>query len=194
MRNPYDAMAITVGKSCVMKPNYTDEERDAENKRQSSTAFAAIYPLLKGHEMLGLDYGCGYGRLTPMLHEVMQCPVVGYDPSPNMIAASTPKPGIIYTSELPAMQAYDVIMAWAVLGSPAIDRAATVRHISSLLIPGGLLIIGDHIGHRTKGWWEFRGLGFYQELFDIHNIHLEHAAEIGQCGEPFSLLCGRKAS
>lgn len=193
MRNPYDAMAITVGKSCVMKPNYTDEERDAENKRQSSAADAAIYPLIRGNEILGLDYGCGYGRLTPMLHEVMRCPVIGYDPSPNMIAASTPKTGIIYTSELPSMQAYDVIMAWAVLGSPAIDREATARHISSLLIPGGLLIIGDHIGYRTKGWWEFRSLGHYQHIFDRYDIDLLHLKEIGQCGEPFSLLCGRKA-
>lgn len=93
----------------------------------------------------GLDVGCGTGRssvaLGPLCGHVLGC-----DPSPEMIAAATPQPGISYVcGTLDAVTrpdgGFDVVSFAGVLAY--LDAEATLTTLRQLCAPGAHVLVYD---------------------------------------------------
>lgn len=67
-----------------------------------------------------LDFGCGYGRLTPVLQEDGFSDICGYDSSPAMIdRAKKENPGALYSNEFHSLsyRTFDLILCFALFTS-----------------------------------------------------------------------------
>ncbi len=97
-----------------------------------------------------LDYGCGYGRLTPVLQTAGFRAIDGYDPSPQLVArAARENPGANYTSERGRLRdfSYEVVLCLAVFNClPQPDsQEDAARLIDSVSGPGSVLCLSDYL-------------------------------------------------
>ncbi len=97
-----------------------------------------------------LDFGCGYGRLTPVLRAAGFRSIDGYDPSPELVArAARENPEADYTSQLDSLRDrfYGLVLCFAVFNcmpQPDIQSSA-VRFIDSVTRPGSALCLSDYL-------------------------------------------------
>lgn len=97
-----------------------------------------------------LDFGCGYGRLIPVLQAAGFRVVDGYDPSPQLVArAARENPGANYTSELGSLRgrSYGLVLCLAVfncLPRPG-SQTDAARFIDSATGPGSALCLSDYL-------------------------------------------------
>jgi SAM-dependent methyltransferase len=147
-----------------------------------------------------LDYGCGAGRFTELLMRVAYR-ATGYDPCREMIDLRPPitRPGLWYTSDheylLGRNRPFDLIFVAMVLGGPQNDRDATMAEIASLLAPGGLLVLLDHMPEKPPvgRWWSFLPVSHYVALCARHGIALRVAGEVEQGANPVTICMGRRS-
>ena len=97
-----------------------------------------------------LDFGCGLGGLAKLTARAFpRSMVTGYDISPQAIdIAEKEREGIAnltYTCEIPRNRRFHLIIAANVFHHiPPQNLAGTIRHLKSLLAPGGNLVIFEH--------------------------------------------------
>lgn len=97
-----------------------------------------------------LDFGCGYGRLTPALNRAGFRSIDGYDPSPQLVArAVRENPGANYTSRLESLRdrSYGLVLCLAVFNCmPRPDmQEDAVRFINSVTGQGSALCLSDYL-------------------------------------------------
>lgn len=176
----------------------TDADLDAETARQWPLIEAMIRPLLNGSEQLSLDFGCGAGRFTPRLADLTGGMAIGFDPCKQFIntAAIAPHPRVRYTARVPYGLDFDCLLVAMVLGDPSLDMAETAATISSLLAPGGLLVLLEHMPDNpaayTDRWWQFHPAIIYTDLFALYGIALDNIGSVMQLAETVTILAGRK--
>lgn len=107
-----------------------------------------------------LDYGCGYGRLSALLHDHGYNDTVGYDTSSAIIERGhKERPDIILKSYAPPVMpeqdnSFDACVCCAVLTclpDPK-DRAFAVEEMTRVLKPGGLLYIAEFLQTPDKNY------------------------------------------
>jgi SAM-dependent methyltransferase len=202
MTDLWDNLVKTRGRQCVMNPGISGAELDAETARQIPILREAIRPHLRGCEKTALDYGCGFGRFTAMLANLIDGRAVGYDPSGEMIRAGHGHISVDYVScppdqffheTLKADTTYDLILAFAVLGEPSVPVWTTAGFLSDLLSENGLLVVVEHVVPKPdfSRWWRFRQPGFYEEVFGAHCIDMEEVGKVAQLGDTMTIYAGR---
>lgn len=97
-----------------------------------------------------LDFGCGYGRLTPVLQAAGFRIIDSYDPSPQLVArAARENPGADYTSERGSLRgrSYGLVVCLAVFNClPRPDsQTDAARFIDSVTGPGSALCLSDYL-------------------------------------------------
>lgn len=206
MTDPWTTLASKHGRKVVMSLAISDAQLDAETTRQANVIFPVIRSMLTGNEATALDYGCGAGRFTPHLHEMIggdeqKAFTMGYDPCSELVSAAPRGRGNIawswgnVDSFFPTYRnLFNVVFVAMVLGDPNLDMETTVPGLVDILSPGGLLVVVDHMVRRTTGhWWKFRDESFYVDLFAQRGVALKQIVEDRQLGNPITLLAGRKA-
>lgn len=189
------------GRKAVMNPLITDATLDAETARQVGEIFPLIRAELRGDERTALDYGCGAGRFTPHLADLVYGPTFGFDTCLDMIEARTADhPRVQYiTGDADRFfnrdHIFDVAFVAMVLGDPNIDLPATVANLASVMVQGGTLVVLDHMtDHEPTGrWWRFRPEKFYTDLFNCYGISLRKIGMVRQLDDPITILAGRKS-
>jgi SAM-dependent methyltransferase len=172
-----------------------------------------ILPLFRQHlldkqELLTLDFGCGYGRWTPLLAQATGYWAVGIDICPALLAEAerqNSSPFVEYRlyseGNIPLETGEaDVIWACLVLSTILDDDMllATAQEFKRVLRPGGLLFITDNTlgpgGRPIFGRWSrSRTAEEYQKAF-------KSVADLQVIGAYFDLdekneiLAGRKTS
>ncbi len=193
----WDDLAAQHGARAVMDLGISDAELDAETARQWPLIEAMLRPLLNGSEQLALDFGCGVGRFTPRLADLTSGAVIGYDPCKRFIAMAPLRahPTVHYTAQMPHGYDFDLVFVAMVLGDPGQDIFETARTITSLLAPGGLLIVLEHCvtnpAPYAGRWWRFRNAEEYRRLF-FPQAPLDIIGSIMQLSNPVTILAGRK--
>lgn len=202
MTDVWDQLVHSHGRRSVMSLVVSDEQLDGETARQIPTLREAIRPHLSGTEKTALDFGCGYGRFTPMLANLIDGRALGFDPSSGMINAAHGHVSVDYVScptdkffqELRGTATtFDLILAFGVLGEPSVPIWKTALELRSILSDEGLLVVVDHVvaDPDTSRWWRFRTPGFYEETFSACGVVLQEVGKVPQLTDLMTIYAGR---
>jgi SAM-dependent methyltransferase len=162
-----------------------------------------LYPLfrasLRGDERLVLDFGCGPGRFTGDLAQIVTGRAIGVDPIRHLLDLAPSHPSVEYRpmseGQIP-LESGSVDAVWICLvlgGIHGETLRATLRELRRVLKPSGLLFL---VENTTKGrgnaFWAFRSVAAYQRL--LTPVPLEHIHDYDDLGERISVMRGRNPS
>jgi SAM-dependent methyltransferase len=198
----WDGLVRAHGRQVVINPTISGAKLDAETARQIPVLREAIRPHLRGCEKTALDFGCGYGRFTHMLANLIDGRAVGFDPSPEMIRMAQWHTAVDYVCCPPdrffdetrkAGTWFDLIFTLGVLGEPNIPLWGTVADLASILSDNGLVVVVDHVSARpdVTRWWRFREPGFYEDAFRTSGIDIDVIGTVAQLGDVMTIYGGR---
>lgn len=166
----------------------------------------ALFPLLRdeldGTERLVLDLGCGTGRFTGGLAELVGGRAVGVDPVAELLALAVPHPDVEYRAMdegvLPLRDGeVDVVFTSLVLGGiPADALERTVDEIRRVLRPGGLVFLSESVSRETvpahpadhREHWSSRTVDDYRVL--VPWAGLRETGRFDDAGDAISVLVG----
>ncbi|QLQ26682.1 MAG: class I SAM-dependent methyltransferase [Dechloromonas sp.] len=144
-----------------------------------------------------MDFGCGPGRFTPDLANLIHGSAVGIDISARLIAiapkASNVRYGLVSDGLINADGIkFDVIWICLVLGGIPDDVInSTAKELERTLNPGGLLFLVENTSRKVSAqYWIFRSVEQYQALFQ--SIDLGYIGSYSDVGEEISIIAGRK--
>jgi SAM-dependent methyltransferase len=125
-----------------------------------------------------LDFGCGYGRLTPNLREQGFTVINGYDLSAPLIKrAIQENPGAIYTSKIDQLFEgnYDLVLCFALFTScpTADEQSKLISLINGFTKKGTLLYISDYVIDDNPHYFE----RYEQRQLDIYGCFQSGTAD-----------------
>jgi ubiquinone/menaquinone biosynthesis C-methylase UbiE len=199
---PYwEKRAKLYGARSVLNISHTPEEFEAVTEMQVREIFPYLRQQLNGSEKVILDYGCGPGRFTAKLADVIGGEAIGVDPIKTLINLAPKADNVRYKisreGKIPMPDSsVDAVWICLVLGGllPKVLEP-TCREIDRVLKPGGLLFV---VECTTEGKvdtperkWKFRSSEQYAGMFASF-ASLKHLHDYHDIDERVSLLAGRK--
>lgn len=166
------------GRRAVLNLGISNEEIEAEIRREESVAFPILQAELTGAPRFLLDYGCGWGRFTVALAEVTRATnVIGYDPCAELIemAQEETAKGVRFVTGTPRTffaefrEAFDVIWIHAVFGGMRdADVPEVAAALATTLTADGLLFLieGTQPLNPENDFWHMRAESSYVEFLD----------------------------
>lgn len=194
---PYwDDRAARLGPRAVLHIKHPPEAIDEVTHRHFYEVFDRVDPLLSGGESTALDFGCGAGRLTPMLTQRVTGRVLGLDPTRQLIDAAPESPRVKFAQlqgeTLPLDDwSIDLVFVFGVLGGIR-DEAlpATIAELERVLHPDGLLVLVENTTDTPDApHWFFRSVESHLAMFP--QIDLAHLGGYDEFGETMSIFAGR---
>ncbi len=190
--------AAQLGRRSVLNIGHTDAEFEAVTELQKQILFPLLKTQLNGAEELALDFGCGPGRFTTQLAELIRGKAIGVDPIQDLLDLA-PLAGCVEYRRLRdariPCQDETVDLAWIclVLGgltdSQALGTAAA--EICRVLRPRGLLFLVENTSTRKNGdHWHFRSVSEYLRLFPC--VKLAVLSDYSDLGETITVMAGRR--
>jgi SAM-dependent methyltransferase len=185
------------GARAVLNLGHSEEEVGPVTEFQRGELYPILRAALRGDEGLVLDFGCGPGRFTADLREMIRGRAIGVDPIQSLLDLAPRHPGVDYQlmseGRIPvASDGVDVIWICLVLGGihgPTLK--ATASEIYRVLRPGGLLFLVENTSEGDgNSFWAFRSVAEYQAL--LSSIPLVRVHEYQDLGERISVMTGRK--
>ena len=197
MTQVWSNLVTTHGRKSVMNLDITEEQLDAETERQAQIIFPLLRNYMKGHEKWALDFGCGYGRFSGYLADMLDVYVSAYDPCQELINVADPHPNVLYYG--PDARSwdkgtYDMIFAAMVMGDPHSDPEDMARKLVPLLDRRGLMVVIDHMPETQplNKWWQWRPVKFYEDLFFKNGVALLKVGSVMQLENEVSIMVGRR--
>jgi len=186
------------GPRAVLNIGHSDEEIEAVTEMQKEKIFPFLKQELTGCEKAILDLGCGPGRFTPDLAELIQGKAIGVDPIQHFLDMAPKHEDVEYRpikkSTIPAdPESVDVVWICLVLGGIIKTRVlrSIVSEVDRVLKPAGLLVLTENTTDGKDGdYWKFRSVAQYQAMFD--SAELKHCTDYYDLGERISVMMGRK--
>lgn len=175
--------------------------RDAEVDAVTATQAALLFPLLQkclepGDKRV-LDFGCGPGRFTPLLAQLVDGSALGVDPVEQYFEMAPRAANVEYRPLRGGIDApdgsFDVVWICVVLGGIVSRRELerAVREIERVLRPGGLLFLVENTSDTHDGYyWKYRSVDDYRRLFP--SVALAAISEYVDIDQRMSVLAGRK--
>jgi SAM-dependent methyltransferase len=195
-RMDWQALARDHGAYSVIDARHAPEEYDYVTRRQREILLPLLKQQLDGHERTILDFGCGPGRFTANLAELIGGAAVGFDVTRRLIELAPAHPQVRYMQSPefnPGVQSeFDVVWVCLVLGG-ILDRDLRLiaPRLTRVLHENGLLFLAEATApeHRS-GAWNIRTRDELRALFP--SIRLEHVASYYDAGQEVSVMAGRK--
>lgn len=163
--------AETYGRRSVLNLIHENASFDAITQLQKDLLFPLFISELTGGETTVLDFGCGPGRFTDSLAELIGGTAVGVDITPNLIALAPPSERVRYmcitSARLPFPDSsFDIIWSCLVLGAiPDCDLQEHLSEIDRVLKPKGLFFFVENTAvEKSTGYWFFREEKTYIDL------------------------------
>ncbi len=194
----WERMADRMGSRAVLHHGHSEEEMAQVTEWQRGILFPLLQQQLRGDEGIILDYGCGPGRFTPGLAELLDGRAIGVDPIRTLLDRAPRHRRVEYRwlrgAQIPlADDSVDVVWICLVLMCITDERALqrTIREIERVLRPGGLLFLVENTHERPDlKHLRYRSAETYRELFP--SIGLRQVGEYHDLGERISVLAGRR--
>lgn len=194
----WEERARKYGVRSVLDVRHSEDEVAAVTARQKEILFPLLAAELGGGETSILDFGCGTGRFTTGLADLVGGRAVGVDPIQYLLDLAPKQEGVEYRcmqeGVIPLGDAsMDVV--WVCLVLTAITEETvlqlSVREIERVLRPGGLLFLVENTSaKRGRTHVAFRSAADYCKLFP--GVQLRAVGEYQDVGERISVLAGRK--
>ena len=186
------------GPRAALNIGHSDEEIEAVTEMQREKIFPSLKQALTGHEKAILDLGCGPGRFTPDLAELIQGNAIGVDPIQRFLDMAPKDNNVQYKlmkeSNIPVNDdSIDVVWICLVLGG-IIEKHVLrdlVSEVERILKDGGLIaLIENTTDINDVKYWKFRSVEFYQSLFGF--AELKHLSDYYDLDDRISIMVGRK--
>ena len=184
------------GGFAVFNLDRSESEIEEVNAFQKAEIFPIFRSALRGDEGVVLDLGCGAGRFTPDLAEIINGKAIGIDPIEELldIAPRTERTEYVPMEEgkIPLPESsVDVVWVYGVLGcisGEALEK--TISEIDRVLKEGGLLFLIEGIGGKEGKGYEVREFNRYREM--IYFAPLAYLHDYFECETRFAVMAGRK--
>jgi len=185
------------GPRAALNIGHSDAEIEAVTRMQKEKIFPLLKNELKGNENTILDLGCGPGRFTPDLAELIQGKAIGVDPIQDFLDMAPKHEDVEYRpmkeSTIPADdESVDIVWICLVLGGIIKTRVlrSIVSEVDRTLKPEGLLLLTENTADAKDGaYWKFRSVEFYQSLFGF--AELKHFSDYYDLDERIPIMVGR---
>ena len=186
------------GPRAVLNVGHPDEKIGAVTEMQKEKIFPFLKQVLTGREKTILDIGCGPGRFTVDLAELIQGKAIGVDPIQDFLDMAPKHEDVEYRlmreSIIPVGdESIDVVWICLVLGGLVKKRVLhnVVSEVDRILKHRGLIMLIENTTHTKDGeHWKFRSVEFYQSLFGF--AELKHFSDYYDLDERISIMVGRK--
>ncbi len=165
--------------------------------QQRKMLFPVLTNLLLGYEQTVLDFGCGPGRFTPDLAQLIGGSAIGMDISKELIALAPSARNVMYrviseNEYFGSDDEFDVVWVCLVLGG--ISQALlgdTVHLIERAVRRGGLLFLVENTSKQPDvPHWSFRSVEQYKDMFSSIDLHKVY--EYKDLGQEISVMAGRR--
>jgi SAM-dependent methyltransferase len=185
------------GARAVFNLGHRSDELAAVTRMQKDTIYPCLRKHMAGDERYALDLGCGTGRFTTDLAEMVSAGAVGVDPIQELLDLAPGHPRVKYRpmaeGSFPVdSRSMDLVWICLVLGGIR-DSALlqkTVRESERVLRPGGLVLLVENTSDKPDGeHWCFRPAETYEQLFSF--AHLTRCCSYEDLGEEISIFTGR---
>lgn len=192
----WENRAKQFGKRAVFNIAHTEEELEKVTLMQKREIFPQLKKVLKGNEKMILDFGCGSGRFTKDLAELIDGESIGVDPIKSLIdlapAGDNVEYKIMNEGRIPLEDhSIDIVWICLVLGGITKDKILreTILEIKRALRPGGVVFLVENTSDKiSSDRWIFRSVKEYQELFPF--VKIKHLSDYFDCGEKISIMAG----
>jgi len=186
------------GPRAVLNIGHSDEEIEAVTEMQRKKIFPFLKQVLTGRENTILDFGCGPGRFTYDLAELIHGNAIGIDPVHDFLEMAPKCEVVEYRlmkeSHIPVTdKSIDVVWICLVLGGIVEEKVLNnvVSEIDRVLVHGGHIALIENTTNIEDGdYWKFRSVEFYQSLFNF--AELEHSSDYDDLGENISIMKRRQ--
>jgi ubiquinone/menaquinone biosynthesis C-methylase UbiE len=186
----------TYGPRSVLHVAHAKENMEEITRMQEREIFPHFRSQLNGHEKIVLDFGCGPGRFTVQLAEMIHGEAIGLDPMRELLRRGPKNPNVNYlyvrSKTLPfADSSFDVIWCCLVMGGIA-QPEETIFELCRVLRPRGLILLVENTSETPDGeFWKYRSVEQYIALFRFAKlVHLHDYIDVG---ERISIMAGRKS-
>lgn len=195
----WQARARRYGRRSVLNLAHPEDEYDAVTLRQQQILFPLLKQELRGYEHSLLDFGCGPGRFTGGLAELIDGRAVGVDIVPELLRIAPTSPRVEYRvmeagGALPFEDAsFDIVWSCLVLGGiPEGELHRALAEIDRVLMPGGLFFFAEGTAQQAgSAHWFFRDEARYRDLARFCAPRVIGRYE--DVGEAITVFCGRKS-
>jgi ubiquinone/menaquinone biosynthesis C-methylase UbiE len=184
----------TYGLSSVLNVAHATENLDEITRMQEREIFPHLRSQLNGTEKLVLDFGCGSGRFTVQLAEMICGKAIGVDPMRGLLRKAPTSPRVSYkcvrNSVLPFPDnSFDAIWCCLVMGGID-DPQTTVSEFCRVLRPAGLVFLIENTSNKPNGkFWKYRSVKQYVDLLGF--VSMVHLHDYIDMGERISVMAGR---
>jgi ubiquinone/menaquinone biosynthesis C-methylase UbiE len=185
------------GVRAALNIGHPEFEVDSVTQMQKDIIFPLVRKELLGNEELVLDLGCGPGRFTPDLANMISGHAIGIDPVEYFIEIAPKGENVSYeimkrNKIAAASKSIDIVWICLVLGGIAKDEdlKSLINEISRVLRENGLIVLVENTENTADGdYWRFRSVNDYINLFNF--AKLEHKTDYYDLGQRISIMIGR---
>lgn len=185
------------GKRSVLNMAHGEEEFDAVTDYQKQLLFPLLKSELNGSEATMLDFGCGPGRFTSGLAELIGGSAIGVDITPELLELAPKSPSVSYqcigTGTLPFPDSsFDVVWSCLVLGAiPDGQVEQSIAEIERVLRPGGLFFYVESTANAANlHYFYFRDEDTYIRLAAFCNPR--KLGNYEDMGQTITIFAGKK--
>lgn len=194
----WQARARRYGRRSVLNLAHDEDAFEAVTLRQRQILFPLLQKELTGRESRVLDFGCGPGRFTGGLAELIGGEAVGVDIVPELLHFAPVSPRTEYRviqagGALPFADAsFDIVWSCLVLGGiPEQDLQRALAEIDRVLRPGGLFFFAEGTAQKaSSAHWFFRDEASYLGFARFCTPRVIGSYE--DVDEAITVFCGRK--
>ena len=193
----WDANAAELGAYSVIDGRHPPSDYDYVTKRTKEILYPMFQKQLNGKEKTLLDFGCGPGRFTGDLAEMISGSAIGVDVTKKLIEIATPHPRVNFLFsenifEEPFITSFDAVFVCCVLGGiDSRELSEIAKKLVEVLENDGLLFIIESTGQTPViDAWRIFTTSEIVELFpgvDLRAIGVFHDAN-----QERTVFCGRK--
>jgi ubiquinone/menaquinone biosynthesis C-methylase UbiE len=185
-----------LGRLSVVNASHSIEEWNDLTNFQKKEIFPFLKEALSENDKIVLDFGCGPGRFTADLAEIINGRAIGIDPISELLKIAPKAENVEYQlmkeGKIPLKDS-SVDVAWICLvlgGLDEITLEASIKEIRRVLRTGGLLCLIENTSMKEGNkHWRFRSVEEYKNLMNF--VKLEKVNDYLDCGEIISVMIGR---